>query len=161
MTIQDVGSVGELIAAIATVATLAYLALQIRQNTRSNQHLAIARLAEGSEHWLSQIVQDEMLYRIYRVGMTEPEALSPEERGRFEMLIVQLLRSVESGWFQRSWGLMDSDYWHGFMQSVVVVVGTEGGRRAFSRNRHVFARGFADAVEAALEKGTAAADDRG
>jgi hypothetical protein len=33
VTIQDIGSIGELVAALATVATLAYLALQIRQNT--------------------------------------------------------------------------------------------------------------------------------
>ena len=33
MTIQDLGSIGELIAAIATVATLIYLAVQIRANT--------------------------------------------------------------------------------------------------------------------------------
>ena len=30
MTIQDLGSIGELVAAIATIATLAYLAIQIR-----------------------------------------------------------------------------------------------------------------------------------
>ena len=35
MSIQDLGSIGELIAALATVATLAYLAVQIRQNTRA------------------------------------------------------------------------------------------------------------------------------
>ena len=35
MTIQDIGSIGELIAAIATVGTLIYLAVQIRQNTKS------------------------------------------------------------------------------------------------------------------------------
>jgi hypothetical protein len=41
LTIQDLGSIGELIAAIATVATLAYLALQIRQNTRAIQGSAL------------------------------------------------------------------------------------------------------------------------
>ena len=35
MTIQDLGSIGELIAAIATVATLVYLAVQLKQNTRA------------------------------------------------------------------------------------------------------------------------------
>lgn len=35
MTIQDLGSIGELVAAIATVATLGYLGLGIRQNTES------------------------------------------------------------------------------------------------------------------------------
>jgi hypothetical protein len=156
VTIQDVGSIGELVAAVATVATLAYLALQIRQSNRSNQHAAIARMAEGAEHWLGQIVQDEDLYRIYRTGLLEPETLSQEERGRFEMLVVQLLRSVESGWFQKSWGLMNSTYWDGFMRSVVVVVGSEAGRRAFARNRDVFAQGFAEAIEAAI----AAVDDQ-
>ncbi len=34
MTIQDLGSLGELIAAIATVATLIYLAIQIRASNR-------------------------------------------------------------------------------------------------------------------------------
>jgi hypothetical protein len=155
VTIQDVGSIGELVAAVATVATLAYLALQIRQSNRSNQHAAIARLAEGSEHWLGQIVQNETLYKIYRAGILDPETLSQEERGRFDMLVVQLLRSVESGWFQKNWGLMDSAYWDGFMRSVTVVVGSEAGRRAFAKNREVFAQEFAEAIEAAI----AAVDD--
>ena len=37
MTIQDFGSIGELVAAIATVATLFYLAMQIRQGTRATR----------------------------------------------------------------------------------------------------------------------------
>jgi hypothetical protein len=152
VSIQDVGSVGELIAAIATVATLAYLALQIRQSNRANQLIAIARLAEATEQWLGQIVQNEKLYEIYRVGILDSEALSREERGRFDLLVVQLLRSVESGWFQQKWGLVDSDYWDGFMRSVNVVVGSEGGRCAFARNRDVFAPKFAEAVDTAIAK---------
>lgn len=34
MTIQDLGSIGELTAAVATVVTLAYLAIQIRTTNR-------------------------------------------------------------------------------------------------------------------------------
>jgi hypothetical protein len=41
VTIQDLGSIGELIAAIATVATLVYLAIQIRQNTVSNRDASV------------------------------------------------------------------------------------------------------------------------
>ena len=35
MTIQDFGSLGELVAAIATFVALAYLAVQIRENTKA------------------------------------------------------------------------------------------------------------------------------
>ena len=37
MNIQELGSLGELIAAIATAATLFYLALQIRRSTKATQ----------------------------------------------------------------------------------------------------------------------------
>ncbi len=37
MNIQDLGSVGELIAAAATIATLIYLAHQVRANTKATQ----------------------------------------------------------------------------------------------------------------------------
>ena len=33
MNIQDLGSIGELIAALATLLTLGYLAIQLKQNT--------------------------------------------------------------------------------------------------------------------------------
>ncbi len=47
VTIQDLGSLGELIAAIATVATLIYLAFQIRANTRSVRASSFQELDRG------------------------------------------------------------------------------------------------------------------
>ena len=35
MSLQDVGSIGELVAAIATVITLVYLSIQVRHNSRA------------------------------------------------------------------------------------------------------------------------------
>lgn len=43
MTIQDLGSVGELVVAIVTVVTLVYLALQIRSNTSAVRSAAAQR----------------------------------------------------------------------------------------------------------------------
>lgn len=37
MTIQDLGSIGEIVAGLATVTTLVYLAIQIRANTSPRQ----------------------------------------------------------------------------------------------------------------------------
>ena len=152
MTIQDLGSVGELVAAIATVATLAYLALQIRQSNRSNQLMVVARLAEASEAWLGQIVRDAELYDIYRRGMLEPETLTKEQRGRFDMLIVQMLRSIEGSWLPVEWGLVDATYWEGFRESVSVVVGSKGGKRAFHRNRGVLTPAFAKEIDGIINR---------
>ena len=50
LSIQDLGSIGELIGAIATVATLAYLALQIRQSTKVAEMSAITARVDQRTH---------------------------------------------------------------------------------------------------------------
>ena len=47
MSIQDFGSIGELLAALATLGTLIYLAQQIKQNTRSFKSQSRFRALEG------------------------------------------------------------------------------------------------------------------
>ena len=59
MSVQDLGSLGELIAAIATVATLIYLALQIKNNTKAvkssalessgSRSMEISKLVSGND----------------------------------------------------------------------------------------------------------------
>jgi hypothetical protein len=150
LTIEQLGSVGEFIAAIATIATLAYLALQIRQSNRSHQLSAIARIAEGTETWIGQVVQSPELHDLYQLGMREPEKMTKEQQGRFELLVMQMLRSTESAWLQVRWGLVDDDYWHGYRETLRLIAGSEAGRRAFARNRNLLAPSFASEVEKIL-----------
>ena len=66
MTIQDLGSIGELIAAIATVVTLAYLALQIRQNTISTRAATLQTVIHFSVGFV------ESLYRDHELALLPP-----------------------------------------------------------------------------------------
>lgn len=147
MTIEELGSIGELLAAIATIATLAYLALQIRQSNRSHELAAIARIGESTESWLGQVIQDPELVDIYIRGLNEPESLTKEQRVRFNLLIVQFLRGTETGWLQVRWGVVDSDYWSGFRETIKFIVGSEGGRHAFNGNRSILSETFAAEIE--------------
>lgn len=147
MTIEELGSIGELVAAIATIVTLVYLALQIRQSNRSHQLAAITRIAESTELWIGQVVQDPELHEIYTRGVFEPETLTRAQRGRFELLVMQLLRGTESGWLQVEWGLVDMDYWEGYRETIKFIVGSEAGKRAFDRNRRLLASSFAAEID--------------
>ena len=75
MTIQELGSIGELIGAIATVATLVYLALQIRQNSflqRQNvRALELSALDQSYRYgadFRALILQDEALGELWLRG---------------------------------------------------------------------------------------------
>jgi hypothetical protein len=154
VTVSDLGSIGELIAAFATIATLGYLALQIRQSNRANAIVAIARIAESTEDWLGSLSRDPELYRLYRRGILDPGSLSAEEFGRFQVLILQFLRSVEAGWLQVRWKLVDSDYWVGFERSLAFIIGSAGGRRAYERNKGFLTEAFNGEVARILDQAT-------
>jgi hypothetical protein len=147
VTISELGNLGEFLAAIATIVTLAYLALQIRQSNQSNQLTAVARFGESTEFWLSQIIKDPTLLDVYSRGLRDAPSFSREEQFRFNLLVVQFLRGVESGWLQVELGLVDPEYWAGFRESIRVIVGSEAGRRAFDGNRTFFAPRFAAEVD--------------
>lgn len=150
MTLSDLGSIGELIAAIATLATLGYLALQIRQSNRANELVAITRIAESSEDWLGSMARDPDLYRLYRTGLQSPDALSPEEFGRFQVLLLQFLRGTESGWLHHRSKLVSADYWHGYERSIAFIIGSPGGRRVYERNKGYLGPEYAAAIDRIL-----------
>ena len=59
MSIQDLGSIGELVAAVATVATLIYLSIQIRNNTRSDEFAAMERVTADLSDFSLRLLQNE------------------------------------------------------------------------------------------------------
>ena len=69
MTIQDLGSIGEMVGAIAIVATLAYLAVQIRQNTRTTRATNFHNLIENNSAFTSMIGENEDLVAFASGGM--------------------------------------------------------------------------------------------
>ena len=90
MTIQDLGSIGELIAAIATVATLGYLAVQIRQNTRTIRGSEVAyrsnlEMATNARFFdlRRDVYSDPELASIWARGLIDPEMLVEGEWNRF------------------------------------------------------------------------------
>ena len=94
MTIQDLGSVSELVAALATVATLAYLALQIR---RSNiLGLAESQRVAATTPAMLSIAENADLARIWEQGLRDRSSLKPDEKARFDMLLANLMGGLSS-----------------------------------------------------------------
>ena len=86
MTIQELGSLGELVAAIATVATLGYLALQIRQSSESQRLSSELEMSKMVVDWHAQVTADPELSRIWDTAV-DPGAMSEEDVRRFLWLL--------------------------------------------------------------------------
>ena len=152
MNWEAIGAVGELVGASAVFITLIYLAVQVRNANRANRVATAARIAGATDAWMQQIIQDAELYELYRRGLTDFESLSPLEKGRFQMLILQFLRELESTWIQRRLGAVESDLWSGYGKSCKFLIGSQGGLHAFKKNRQFLSPQFAEAVDEILNK---------
>jgi hypothetical protein len=128
VTIQDLGSIGELVAAIATVATLVYLAIQIRQNTRTVRTSTYQAVLESSNRVNELVLDNPELHRIYRLGRTDPSQLTDEERARFRLLIGQLMNVYETMFLQHERGTLDEDFWRARRRALRYVLSQPGIR---------------------------------
>jgi len=87
VTIQDLGSIGELLAAIATIATLIYLAAQIRQNTRMLEANSASVNTSSSNAIATILGQDAQLCELYFDGLDGKFAFGPGQQRQFDMLL--------------------------------------------------------------------------
>ncbi len=108
MTIQDLGSIGEVVAAIATVVTLAYLALQIRENTRAIRVDALRSYSSAAEGAVVAIASSDSLADIFNRGLSNYDSLNPTELTRFRFITSQLVTSVAQTYLEAELGHLDS-----------------------------------------------------
>jgi hypothetical protein len=87
VTIQDLGSIGELVAAVATVITLVYLARQIGANTTALRMEARRTEAQSGDIYISAIIESPEVARMFNEGLADPTSLSPEDVTRFSFLL--------------------------------------------------------------------------
>lgn len=102
MSLQDLGSIGELVAAIATVATLVYLAIQVRHNSvalnRSNelaQANSIHQITSMFNELNWRLAGDGELAEIHARALAG-EPLTAAEETRFTAFVNTYVATIEN-----------------------------------------------------------------
>lgn len=152
MTIQELGSIGELVGAIATVATLIYLTLQIRQNTAlQRQSLRALELSAQDQAYRygadfrSTLLQDEAMSELWLRGCADRGNLTTSERMRFGLLAESLVLGNQAIWARNeAFGLP----WE--PSAVVSLFGRPGFAEWWEQNRSILRPAYAQAVESSV-----------
>jgi hypothetical protein len=153
MTLQDWGSVGEVVGALAVVATLIYLAKQIRQNTHAmdeGRRLALAQTyqlrSDALQAMLVQAADSEyigpIIIKLTEHGYPEDvkalEGLTEAERRRFRMWQIAQQTHWDNMHYQFQQGYLDREYYEDAFKERVVrlapiwkALGLTSGRRSF------------------------------
>jgi hypothetical protein len=138
MTIQDLGSLGELIAAIATLLTLIYLATQIRQNTAQQRREELLSIQHGQNEVVRQLQDPRVLGGYVRTATDRSPSI--EDRGVAFAWVIQYLNHFQVVHELHMRGAIDEEQyalWAGFAVAIVAPPGMrrwwdeENGRLGF------------------------------
>jgi hypothetical protein len=155
MTIQDLGSIGELIAAMATIATLFYLALQIKKQTHESRLAATRELAVEVRRVIEPIVDNKEMAAIYLAGVRDYEALPDDDRVRFSVYLVNLFRAMEQQYLHLSHGTMDPVYFESMAIGFKETLSLPGVQRWWALSRNSFDQGFGSHIEDMIQQAQA------
>ncbi len=151
MDIQELGSLGELIAAIATIATLLYLSIQIRANTKVT-HMESRRTTQRQANEYSALIANNAeAASLFRRGLGDIESLDADERIRFIFLFGMLVSQTQSAFEDAELGVLERDLFEITAASAFNLLRTRGGRQWWQEYSHNLYPAFQDRVERVLE----------
>jgi hypothetical protein len=93
---MELGAIGELVGGVAVVASLLFVGLQLRQNNK----LATTSVVQVGRDVITDLIKtlcsNGETTKLYVPGLRDREELSSDDRIRFDMLLLQQFRAVES-----------------------------------------------------------------
>ena len=129
MTIQDLGSVGELLAAVATIATLIYLARQLRANTAAVQGDSRRAHRAGASAANLLIASDTKVAALFNLGLRDFGALQEDEHTQFAFLMAELFGAWEAVHQEFEAGILDEHLILSIGNSHLPFLRAPGGRK--------------------------------
>jgi hypothetical protein len=152
MTLQDLGSIGEVIGALAVVVSLFYVGFQIRQNTSAVRSATAQAVHDNYASWYTTIATDPDLMKISIDGMRDYRSLSETEKGRFIATFMAFLSFSQNAFYQWRAGSLSPQLWVGWELLIVLLVRSPGGEEFWKERGYIWGGEFRDYIESVIMK---------
>lgn len=111
MNLQTLGNFGEFVGGLVVVISVVYLAMQIRQQTRSQQTQNYAVALDRLSGFQARMSQDVAYSDLLQTGVLEPARLSREHRIQFTWAFYEMFGAFEFMFHQASSGALPAEVW--------------------------------------------------
>ena len=136
MTIQELGSIGELIAGVATIITLVYLTTQIRQNTQISKTTNYLDLSSEVNQFARMLAQEPLLNELYVRGCKDFVSLDKNEKSRFNMIFSVLIHPYQSMYIVAERNQVDEELMRNNFAILSNMFQQPGVRQWWAENHH-------------------------
>jgi hypothetical protein len=155
VTIEQLGSVGELVGAIATIGTLWYLAIQIRQSSRTDRAANFVQIMSDGQVIWDSIVESDEIADIYLRGLVSFGQLSETERIRFHMIFSKHFSNAQLAFRLHQEGALDAELYEDTMGSMLTFAENPGVLEWWATARKWFHPDFASFVDSQFDQAAA------
>jgi hypothetical protein len=153
MNIQDLGSIGELIAAAATIATLIYLARQVRANTKATQTASRVEITRDYRD-MNNALYDSDVSLAWETGLREYPNMSFKERSYFGNHFANQALCFQGVFAHFENGQLEDETYAAYLAYFSALVSTPGGTRWWEEiGRPIFVAKMVAAVDARVARG--------
>jgi hypothetical protein len=146
MNWEAIGSIGEIVGGAAVILSLIYLAIQIRDNTRSQQAATYHSMVAAKNQVNLKISTSGFAPAVLLKGSRDYQSLGLEDKHRFNLLMRAILGVCEDIYVQHSKGLADTEDHEINLAMVHNLLQQEGIAQWLSRNHYLFREEFLAAV---------------
>jgi hypothetical protein len=148
MTIEQYADFADVLAGIATVVALVFLTIQIRSATA--QMKADSRRNEVAQPYISSIVENSDVARVFLAGLTNSSVLSAEDSTRFAFLMGQYIGAEAAYFDEVRFGVGTTERLDQRKPQLTQFLSTPGGRAWWVQYKHSFPGEFISYAENTL-----------
>jgi hypothetical protein len=144
LTINDLGSIGELLGSIAVFVSLIYLAMQVKSGTEASRTSTYQSVVSDFSALNQSIASTPELSLLFVRAQENFESLSPDEKARASQLFFMAFRNFENMYYQQRKGYLEDELWIGWKRLMLTYHARPGFQTWWSIRSDVFSQTFVE-----------------
>jgi len=155
LTLEALGNIGDFVGGLAVIATLVYLALQVRQNSQLLRRAAQESASSAAHFTHGLAAQSPENAAVFHKGLIDLDALSPEEKTHFFLLIMNVFMHMDYAYQSHKIGGLSAEQWESQWIGMKWYLSRPGVQMWWERRgRQIIghASGLKELIDAELEK---------
>ena len=152
-SLQDWANLAEIIGTVAIIFSLIFVGLQVSDNTREMRSTAAHNAIESLQNWYVEIATNPQAAQIFRMGMSDPSALSRDEAFQYLMNIHSAMLAYQNVYFLGTEGALDASLYIALSATMVAVVPTPGFQWYWAQRADFFTPEFRGFIEEMMISG--------
>jgi len=147
MTLNELGTIGEIISSIGVIVSLVYLAVQIRKNTETERTSTYQSVVSDFGSLNRTMASNAELSCLYVKAMEKFGDLDSDEKARVSQLFFATFHYFENMYYQYRKGYLEEDVWCGWKRLMLTYYASPGFQTWWSVRRVVFSESFGEFLD--------------